>query len=84
MDTIQPSDIRVCAKTGTAETFTSVSDHGAFICFAPADDPQIAVAIYGERIAHGATMAQVAEAIMKAYFTAERASTVDVYENRLS
>jgi len=26
----------------------------------------------------------VAEAIMKAYFTAERASTVAVYENQLS
>ena len=79
-----PSDIKVCAKTGTAQTFSSVSDHGAFICFAPADNPEIAVAIYGERIAHGATMAQVAEAIMKAYFTTERASTVAVYENRLS
>ena len=79
-----PANIRVCAKTGTAETFTTVSDHGAFICFAPADNPQIAVAIYGERIAHGATMAQVAEAIMKAYFSAQTASTVAVYENQLS
>ena len=79
-----PSDIRVCAKTGTAETFVSVSDHGAFICFAPADDPQIAIALYGERIAHPTNIAGVAEAIMKAYFTAERASTVAVHENMLS
>ena len=79
-----PSDIRVCAKTGTAQTFESWSDHGAFICFAPADNPQIAVALYGERIAHPTNIAGVAEAIMKAYFTAERASTVAVYENKLS
>ena len=79
-----PSDIRVCAKTGTAETFESWSDHGAFICFAPADNPQIAVALYGERIAHPTAIAEVAEHIMKAYFTAQRASTVEVYENKLS
>ena len=79
-----PADIRVCAKTGTAQTFTSVSDNGAFICFAPADDPEIAVALYGERIAHPTNIAMVAEAIMKAYFTTQRASTVAVYENQLS
>ena len=79
-----PADIRVCAKTGTAQTFESWSDHGAFICFAPADNPQIAVALYGERIAHPTNIAGVAEAIMKAYFTTQRASTVAVYENKLS
>ncbi len=79
-----PTNIRVCAKTGTAQTFTSVSDHGAFICFAPAEDPQIAVALYGERIAHPTNIAEVAEAIMKAYFTAETMSTVEVYENQVS
>jgi penicillin-binding protein 2 len=79
-----PADIRVCAKTGTAQTFESWSDHGAFICFAPAENPEIAVALYGERIAHPTAIAGVAEAIMKAYFTAIRASTVDVYENQLS
>ena len=79
-----PADIRVCAKTGTAQTFETWSDHGAFICFAPADNPQIAVALYGERIAHPTAIAEVAEAIMKAYFTAQKASTVTVYENQLS
>ena len=79
-----PANIKVCAKTGTAQTFETWSDHGAFICFAPAEDPQIAVALYGERIAHPTNIATVAEAIMKAYFTAESASTVAVYENQLS
>ena len=79
-----PAGIKVCAKTGTAQTFETWSDHGAFICFAPAEDPQIAVALYGERIAHPTSIAEVAEAIMKAYFTAESASTVAVYENQLS
>ena len=79
-----PADIRVCAKTGTAQTFETRSDNGAFICFAPADDPQIAVALYGERIAHPTAIAEVAEYIMKAYFAAQSASTVAVYENQLS
>ena len=79
-----PADIRVCAKTGTAQTFETWSDHGAFICFAPANDPEIAVALYGERIAHPTAIAGVAETVMKAYFTAQRASTVAVYENQLS
>jgi len=79
-----PSNIRVCAKTGTAQTFNTWSDHGAFICFAPADDPQIAVALYGERIAHPTAIAEVAEHIMKTYFTAQAASSVPVYENQLS
>ena len=79
-----PANIKVCAKTGTAQTFETWSDHGAFICFAPAEDPQIAVALYGERIAHPTSIAMVAEAIMKAYFSAESASTVAVYENQLS
>jgi cell division protein FtsI/penicillin-binding protein 2 len=79
-----PSDIRVCAKTGTAQTFETWSDHGAFVCFAPADNPQIAIALYGERIAHPTAIAEVAEIIMKAYFTAQRASTVPVYENQIS
>ena len=79
-----PANIRVCAKTGTAQTFETRSDNGAFICFAPADDPQIAVALYGERIAHPTAIAGVAEAIMKAYFTAQTASTVAVNENMLS
>ena len=79
-----PSNIRVCAKTGTAQTFSNVSDHGAFICFAPAEDPQIAVALYGEKIAHPTAIAEVAEAIMKAYFTTITASEVPVYENQVS
>ncbi len=79
-----PTDIRVCAKTGTAQTFSNVSDNGAFICFAPADNPVIAVAVFGEKVASGSYLAPVAEAIMKAYFTAQTASTVAVYENQLS
>ena len=71
-------------EPGTAEHETGGSSNGAFICFAPANDPQIAVALYGERIAHPTNIAGVAEAIMKAYFTATTASEVPAYENQVT
>ena len=76
-------EIEVCAKTGTAETFKDRSDNGAYICFAPMNDPQIAIAIYAERGAHGSTFAVVAEEIMKAYFSLGDSGDVIVQENRL-
>lgn len=79
-----PSKITVCAKTGTAEHSSGGSDHGAFVCFAPMDDPQIAIAVFGEKTAHGSSMAPVAEPILKAYFEMVDASEVYTYENGLS
>lgn len=79
-----PSKITVCAKTGTAQHSSGGSDHGVFVCFAPMDDPQIAIAIFGEKTAHGSSMAPVAEPILKAYFEMVDASEVYTYENGLS
>ena len=75
--------VAVCAKTGTAEHASGGSDHGAFICFAPMDDPQIAIALYGEKVAHGSWMAPVAEDIMEYYFDLVFASDVYTYENQV-
>lgn len=58
--------IPVAAKTGTAQN--SGSDHTTFICFAPYDDPQIAISVV---IAHGKSgivSKNVARDIMNAYF----------------
>ena len=76
-------EIKVAAKTGTAETFKIFSDNAAFICLAPADNPQIAIAIYGEKAAHGSWMAGIAEDILRAYFYEGAASDVLIYENKL-
>lgn len=78
-----PSEITVCAKTGTAQHSSGGSDHAAFICFAPRENPQIAIAIYGEKAAHGAWLAPVAEPILKTYFEMTDASEVFTYENLL-
>ena len=77
------SDIQVCGKTGTAEHGSGGSNHGSFVCFAPADDPQIAIAVYGEKAGQGGNLSKVAQAIMDAYFSGDTASDVLTHENQI-
>ena len=46
----------ICGKTGTAQN-PHGNDHSVFICFAPKDNPQIAVAAYVENGGFGASYA---------------------------
>ena len=80
----QTVPVRVAGKTGTAEQFYGSSDNGAFVCFAPVEDPQIAIAIYIEKGGHGVTLASIARAILREYFNVGTVSDVTVYENRVS
>ncbi|HYY63202.1 MAG TPA: penicillin-binding protein 2 [Gaiellaceae bacterium] len=60
--------ISVAGKTGTAETGNSGINTTWFICFAPADDPQVAVAVTLEN-QHGfggTTAAPIAKVLMQA------------------
>ena len=63
-------EIAIGAKTGTAEN--SGSDHVTFICFAPFDNPEIAIAVVLENGAKGTFSMSVAKDIMDAYFEIER------------
>jgi penicillin-binding protein 2 len=76
-DTMKGLPVTVAGKTGTAQhgLGKDKSDHGAFVCFAPAENPQIAIAVYGEQAAHGATLGQVAAAIIQYYFDANGTET---------
>ncbi|MDR3119827.1 MAG: penicillin-binding protein 2 [Clostridiales bacterium] len=61
----------VAGKTGTAETgFESQeqSSNSIFVCYAPADDPQIAVVVVIEKGVWGSYTAPVARDILEAYF----------------
>lgn len=75
--------VDVAGKTGTAEHGSGGSNHGAFACFAPADAPEIAIFVYGEKIGTGGYLANVAKAIMDVYFTRDTASEMVSYENRV-
>ena len=46
--------------------------------------PQIAIALYGEKVAHGSTLAYVAEEIVRAYFDVGEGIDITAYENGLS
>lgn len=58
--------VNVAAKTGTAEN--SGSDHTTFICFAPYEKPEVAIAVVIEHGAKGKYSTSVAKALLDAYF----------------
>ncbi len=76
-------EIAVCGKTGTAEHSGSGSSNGSFVCFAPMDDPEIAIAVYAEKGGSGAYMARVARTIMEYYFSTDAESDTVTYENKI-
>ncbi len=80
--TFKDYPIRVGTKTGTAEV-AGGSANGAFVCYAPADDPQIAIVIYGERVDSGSRLGVVAKAILDVFFDIDTGS-VDSWENQVS
>lgn len=64
-------DIAVCGKTGTAENIGD--DHSVFICFAPKNNPQIAVSVYIENAqgGGGTWAAPIASLIIEKYIKGE-------------
>ena len=73
----QTYPVAVCAKTGTAEHGSGGSDNASFVLFAPANDPEIAIAIYLEKGAQGGTLGQVAKVILDSYFS--EAGLIDTF-----
>jgi penicillin-binding protein 2 len=81
--------INMCAKTGTAENKTVIDkrviqmqDHSLFVCFAPRENPQIAVAVIVENAGFGATWAApigslIVEKYLRDTLRAERVKEVD-------
>lgn len=67
--------VEVCAKTGTVENYqvvngkrTKLDNHSVFVCFAPKDNPKIAIAVVVENAGYGATWAgPVASLMMEKY-----------------
>ncbi len=60
--------VSVAGKTGTAQN-PHGEDHAAFVCFAPVENPQIAIAVLVENGGEGGlTAAPIARAVMEAYF----------------
>jgi penicillin-binding protein 2 len=85
--------IEICAKTGTAQNkqvierkVVDLADHSLFVCFAPKEDPKIAVSVIIENGGFGATWAgPIGYLIVEKYLTdslrADRKIEVDRIAN---
>ena len=73
--------IPVAGKTGTAQTGRpGERDHAWFVGFAPAQNPQIVVAVFIEHGEHGSDAARYASRIIEAYLKQPTAPTVPITE----
>ena len=73
----------ICGKTGTAQN-PHGDDHSVFICFAPRDNPKIAVAAYVENGGFGATWAApIASLLTEKYLTGEISKEREWLEERI-
>ena len=73
----------ICGKTGTAKNQHG-HDHSVFICFAPKDNPKIAVAAYVENGGFGATWAApIASLLTEMYLTGEISQERKYLEERI-
>ena len=61
--------VTVAAKTGSAQRGEGTTDNAVFMCYAPYDDPGIAVAVVVEKGAAGSAIAQLAREVLDAYFS---------------
>jgi len=67
--------IKVGGKTGTSQVANG-ADHSVFICFAPFDNPEVAVAIVLEHGSSSRTCSSVARSMLDAYFFSDK-TTLD-------
>ena len=73
----------ICGKTGTAQN-PHGNDHSVFICFAPRDNPKIAVAAYVENGGFGATWAApIASLLTEKYLNGEISKERKALEERM-
>lgn len=73
----------ICGKTGTAQN-PHGNDHSVFICFAPKDNPKIAVAAYVENGGFGATYAApIASLLTEMYLNKEISESRKYLEERM-
>lgn len=80
---VQVPGLNICGKTGTSQN-PQGADHSVFICFAPRDNPKIAVAVYVEHGRFGASAAApIASLLVEQYLTdtIKRPEMVEAYKN---
>lgn len=72
--------VKVGAKTGTVQSDLTDYTSGVFLCYAPAEDPEIAISIVVEKGTSGTTIMDIGRKIVDYYFAREsEASVPDEY-----
>ena len=71
------------AKTGTAQLGGDSENNGVFVCFAPYEDPEIAVSVVIEKGGSGAALASTAVEILNAYFSDSEIGAAIIPEDTL-
>jgi penicillin-binding protein 2 len=78
---IKIPNINISGKTGTAQN-PHGKDHALFVCYAPSEDPQIAIAIVVENVGFGGThAAPIAKAMIETYLKKELPQKEDINKN---
>ncbi len=76
--------VEVGCKTGTAETSSRAeSTNALFVCFAPYDDPQVALCLVAEGIDAGGNLSELAAGILAQYFSTGSSLDTVTGENAL-
>ena len=76
-------DVPVAAKSGSAQVSSKTESNALFVCFAPYDDPEIALAIVVERGGSGSLLSSIAVEILQNYFSASGSMETVAPENTL-
>ena len=73
----------VGAKTGSAQVSSTSDSNAVFVCYAPYDDPEIAISLVVEHGGSGSVLASLAAEILAYYFTTPDSQSDVVTENTL-
>lgn len=76
-------DVKVGAKTGSAQVSSVTASNAVFVAFAPYDDPQIALCIVVEKGGSGSELGATAADIISYYFSSETSLEAELGENTL-
>ena len=66
--------VKVAAKTGTAQMGEGSTNNAIFVCYAPAENPEIAVCVAIEKGGAGSAVAEVARNVLDYYFSFKNSS----------
>ncbi len=75
--------VQVGAKTGSAQVSAQTESNAVFVCFAPYDDPEIAMAIAVEHGGSGSELGAMAAEILSYYFSVQETREEVLTENTL-